>query len=797
MKPEFALALSSDGISLFHRASDGWRVVGEISLAVGDLGAALADLRAKTGRDAPLPCKVILPEDQIRYLTVHSDGLNRADRAQAIADQLDAATPYALEDLAFDQSVQGEVTHVAAVARDTLDEAQGFCLEYGFAPLGYVAAPSGLGYQGEPFFGRSPQDRSGRQGWPQDVVHPVGPARMPLASPAADPEDTPPQTKPAAVDTTPDTGSAQAQPAPPDPETPSPAPQTAPSPGFASRRKRPAPVVAEKDLTPKGKQTPVTTPVAQPDPPKVDAGFASKRKTPVAAPAEATLEVPDDLSFRTPSAKAPGTLPDRPSKPAGKKGAPAKRPDAPGTASVKTARKPKLKSNGKTKAESDRMTVFGAREEQRIGGKPKFLGLALTAILLLFLAAVAAWASLFLDDGISGLFGRPSDTAVAQAPPDPEPDPQDHVPATPARLPNALDPSSLPSLSDTDTAVLDALGTPQTAAASPEATDLDQKATYAATGIWPVAPTAPDTPFLIDLDDLYVAAIDHTDLSQDAVALPQLAALQTDLGLNTVTSPAAAGAAAPVEGDGLVAPTPTGALTPDGILVFLGRPDIVPPPTPVRFETAPETEQVQQTYLAALRPRLRPQDLSERNQRANLGGKSLDELARLRPRARPKTAKQIAEEDETPTAQAVVVSRLPKARPRNFDKLVAKAKPRPTATAAAVASASTADVTGTPGNGRTGGTSVSGGAVKPAAPSPASVARQATLQNAINMQRLNLIGVHGTPSNRSALIRLPSGRLKKVKVGDRVDGGQVIAIGDSDLRYQKGSRVMTLKIPSG
>ena len=87
--------------------------------------------------------------------------------------------------------------------------------------------------------------------------------------------------------------------------------------------------------------------------------------------------------------------------------------------------------------------------------------------------------------------------------------------------------------------------------------------------------------------------------------------------------------------------------------------------------------------------------------------------------------------------------------------------------------------------------------VKPKAPSPASVARQATLDNAINLRRVNLIGVYGTPANRRALVRLPSGRYKKVKVGDRVDGGRVVAIGDSELRYQKGGRNMTLKIPSG
>jgi Tfp pilus assembly protein PilP len=71
------------------------------------------------------------------------------------------------------------------------------------------------------------------------------------------------------------------------------------------------------------------------------------------------------------------------------------------------------------------------------------------------------------------------------------------------------------------------------------------------------------------------------------------------------------------------------------------------------------------------------------------------------------------------------------------------------------------------------------------------------MNNAINLRRMNLIGVYGKPSNRRALIRLPSGRYKKVKVGDRLDGGRIVAIGDSELRYQKSGRSVTLKMPRG
>jgi hypothetical protein len=82
----------------------------------------------------------------------------------------------------------------------------------------------------------------------------------------------------------------------------------------------------------------------------------------------------------------------------------------------------------------------------------------------------------------------------------------------------------------------------------------------------------------------------------------------------------------------------------------------------------------------------------------------------------------------------------------------------------------------------------------PNMPTTVTVARQATVKNAIDLGKINLIGVYGSSSNRRALVRMPNGRLVKVKIGDRLDGGQVAAIGDSELTYVKGGRSVTLKI---
>ncbi len=88
----------------------------------------------------------------------------------------------------------------------------------------------------------------------------------------------------------------------------------------------------------------------------------------------------------------------------------------------------------------------------------------------------------------------------------------------------------------------------------------------------------------------------------------------------------------------------------------------------------------------------------------------------------------------------------------------------------------------------------SAAAATPSIPTTASVAQQATLEGAINLRRMNLIGVFGTESDRRALVRMSNGQVVSVRVGDRLDGGQVAAIGESELRYVKNGRNNVLRI---
>ncbi len=338
-----------------------------------------------------------------------------------------------------------------------------------------------------------------------------------------------------------------------------------------------------------------------------------------------------------------------------------------------------------------------------------------------------------------------------------------------------------------DDAILEALNVPPTPVEDITPKLDTQTAFREFTGSAPVEPSALTLPATQSLGDIYLSSIDRSDLSLDAVALPSIAILNTDEPFVYASLPPEISQSFDLDERGLVTPSAEGTLNPDGILVFLGRPSSVPPEPPVRFEADP-TEPEADNALAGYRPRLRPDNLVEQFERGQLGGRSREELAVVRPKSRPDDLKVPPKIDYTPTALAVVRVPRPKPRSPNIAALVAQKPSNASAPLGSTASVATSgDESG----------SFQPRAVKPKIPTTASVARQATIDNAINLRKLNLIGVYGTPANRRALVRLPSGRYKKLKIGDRIDGGNVIAIGDSELRYQKGGRNVTLKMPRG
>lgn len=77
------------------------------------------------------------------------------------------------------------------------------------------------------------------------------------------------------------------------------------------------------------------------------------------------------------------------------------------------------------------------------------------------------------------------------------------------------------------------------------------------------------------------------------------------------------------------------------------------------------------------------------------------------------------------------------------------------------------------------------------------VAAAATQKGEIRLDRMALIGTFGTETNRHALVRQASGRIVKVKMGEKVAGRRVVAIGNGEVFLRAGSGTTRLEMPSG
>ncbi len=276
---------------------------------------------------------------------------------------------------------------------------------------------------------------------------------------------------------------------------------------------------------------------------------------------------------------------------------------------------------------------------------------------------------------------------------------------------------------------------------------------------------------------------------------------------------------------------------------------VVAPPA---AETAPAAF-ASDPALAGARPRSRPAELAPvppaAGDDASLPPAAETQVASLKPRARPASVLAEGQAAQTEAADAAIqsaaasisgteanasplaiaVSRKPAPRPADFSKAVeaavASVAPAPVAAAVEPAAEPAVALTApepkptpgaipqaTPEDPKAPEEPKVAAAEKddpvsveidepevtsaaPSLPTHANVAKQATFRNAINLSRLNLIGVYGSASNRYALVRQPNGRYVKVSVGDRVDGGKVAAISDRELSYVKNGRTVTLEMP--
>ena len=1015
MKPAFALDFRDETISLLHRSGGGWQLVGAVPLDTPDLTEALGYLRATALGLSPrgMTTKLVIPNDQILYLTVHAPGPDKATRHAQVVAALEGRTPYDVADLAFDYTGTGPEVQVAVIAKETLAEAEGFAAEHRLNPIAFVAAPEPESFAAEPWFGLSAMAASlipkgakvERDSSPVIVVaRSFGTAAQPVeavvetpvealapilesapesevvsepevlepvvAEPVAavepevvvepetviaaddlseteispEPEDlraadevieaeasvaTPDDIPPAAV--APEETwlpadhatraayidnalPARSEPASLDDDNAliaaladtlsAPIPQPAlppPAPRKPVVEVEEAPMAldvfdeaAEGDDEPQGadviraaisaKAARVIDPVIADDLPPMPAAaalgaFSSRRqgnepllnKAPALGAAKSGVPRPAAAkplagmqgfgAQGSSIARASMSKPDltvksaKPSKP-GLRGLSALVSGSSATAAKPRSKVaipsalPPLKSTDSAGAGLPKPPVtrpasargpggFAAREPVR--GKPRYLGLLLTVVLLFLLAMIAAWSSYSLGAWNTGADApvqigadNPDGTAI---PATEMPDANDEM------LADMQDPAEL---SDTASASDPAVPIVDGGVASPDAADLSGTDGGPAPAL-DVADetTAPVNPTTGTDDEIFLASMDAAPLPPDPLSLVQPLA-QGDQMPAAQPAPPPFGTVYEFEANGTITPTPEGVITPEGVFLRAGKPSRVPtarteaviaaaaaakpavedaalPGAVASAETAPTV--YADPALAGKKPKIRPEGLTPpaAADQGVLAPEVDSRLAGLRPSVRPATIlsagrqAQQASAAASLTAQAemlnqeaaltsgsklaVAISRKPAARPRDLSRAVEAAvaavarepEPEPAAEpqprlAAIPDKNSSAEADGEP--------DVASAA--PRIPTKATVAKQATFKNAINLSKLNLIGVYGTQSKRYALVRTAAGRYKKVRVGDTIDGGgRVAAITATEVRYQKGGRLVALAMPKG
>ncbi|MBL4916305.1 hypothetical protein [Szabonella alba] len=533
------------------------------------------------------------------------------------------------------------------------------------------------------------------------------------------------------------------------------------------------------------------------------------------------------------------------------------------------------------------MGAFGDRVHRQ-RGKPRFLGLALTGVLLVVLALIAAWSSVYLsrDDSAPETIGvagteTPGAVSTAALPGDAATDsPQQEVPTAETVAEEA---EPLPAASETAETAAQTGSETETTTKTTTATDFRPEITddAEAAGPGPAGPASEAG----QQDEIVLAAMDGPPPAFDAITLPR-PGTGPDAPPEAAAPPPPAGTRYEFEPDGTIRAGTTGVVTPDGFWLIAARPPILPPERPAGAEPEAETAEPQaaetgsraETDTSATPGSDLPQDpaaeiASEPATETETAAGTTDtppagpaedgaeadaelvfapssEVTRRRPETRPASAEPPEQDDSAPPASeqaeddaalsTTADSQLAGARPRLRPEELAEAASLAAAAAAAEAEAAAARLAALPvpislrpagrpadfsravaaavASATQASTAAAAAPAQrqaapaeieeedepevavsaaPRIPTRASVAQQATFSNAINLSRINLIGVYGTASNRYALVRSGNGRFTKVKVGDRIDGGTVAAITSNELRYQKGGRMLSLAMPRG
>ena len=142
MIPKFLLNLSVDRISLEKSSTAGiWVCLGAVKPDHPNLTDALKKLKtlAQPGIEDRIKVTVVLPTDQVKTLLLEEINLTRADVVKALERQ----TPYDVSELCFDWVNIKTGSAIAAVARDTLNDVAVFAQDLNFSAKMFVALPGG------------------------------------------------------------------------------------------------------------------------------------------------------------------------------------------------------------------------------------------------------------------------------------------------------------------------------------------------------------------------------------------------------------------------------------------------------------------------------------------------------------------------------------------------------------------------------------------------------------------------------------------------------------------------------
>ena len=736
--PRFALSLSFEGIDLEEYAKGASSKIAQAILDTDDFDQRMFAIsrKAEAMSGDGLSVALILPTEQIKFVSVACP--NDADHItinEHILRTMDRATPYSMDELRIDHHLADGTLHVAAVALETLDEAEQFAKQYGFSPVACIARTDADTFPVEVFFGLSdapsglisglctkesevedqapPNIALARRDTAEDIKIIASTALLPVEAPLSlNPEPVMPNAKrivtgiDAIITKQSELGAKIAT-------------WIANNNAWQSWRVHALLLL----LIPLIGVATWTYRLQEPDisQPKIEL------LTPKAQQIERAANKAPTTPFSTPVienvSRAPLTDMARPI------------PDL--ISSVET-------NSAVLESESELL----APEPQQTAGTIDIPPTAPAPILVIQNALRAPLTDMPRPnaDVISSI---ETDSAVLDPEGEGELGFENHGPVASLKYADLV----LPFLTDPEVSSNDKL-----------------KEIYFESGVWALEPIAPSMPDEVALGDLYLASIDPSFEQQDAIALGVILNPFADQFFLSPPSPAPEGTVFTLDELGLVAPSSEGTLSPDGHRVFAGLPNLRPPERPNLIDE-PTAVAMRLTNTGLPINKLKPRLPAIEAQESVINSVA----AGIRPRIRPDdlaTPAAIAEEIANAQAIARKSSIMPQLRPKDLNISVQAALAPKTRNRLS-------DETVTRQN------------------SSSFVVANATLENAINLSKLNVIGIYGSSSKRRALVRMITGRRVMVEVGDRLDGGRVAAISDSELRYVKGGQNVVLKIPKG